>query len=84
MLWGLWEPCSRSECPFLLPHGKGQRGVLALRALPGPQGWGAVPHEEGAQLLCKVVCWRHSSLDFKTAACSFLGSEVAQWDRAAL
>lgn len=53
LLCGLWEPCSRSECPFSLPHGKG--AALALSALPGTQGWGAVPHKKGAQLLFQAL-----------------------------
>lgn len=53
LLCGLWEPCSRSECPFPLPHGKG--AALALSALAGTQGWGAVPHKKGAQLLFQAL-----------------------------
>lgn len=29
--------------------------MLAVSALPGTQGWGAVPHEKGAQLLFQAL-----------------------------
>lgn len=44
--WGLWEPCSRSKCPFPLPQ-----GLQAHGPLPGTWGRGAESHGEGAQLL---------------------------------
>lgn len=39
----------------LFPYPMARVRVLTLGALPGTQGWGAVPHEEGAQLLFKAL-----------------------------
>lgn len=76
MCWGAVGALLQIQMPFSLTPGDSKPTVPSLVPRAGVLVlWGGSP-----AVVLSTACWSHSSLDFKAAAGSFLGSEVAQWD----